>query len=175
MNLHFSPFPLLSTERLLLRPLQSKDAEAIFILRSDENINKYLDRPKAKTIADAQQFIQKITDGIAHNESFFWALTIKADDLLAGTICLWNIDVANNNAEIGYELLPEYQGKGLMQEAIQKVIAFGFDEIQLQSIEACVHKENKASVKLLEKNNFSINAKKENDSAGDMMIYSLST
>jgi [ribosomal protein S5]-alanine N-acetyltransferase len=169
MNINFSPFPQLSTERLLLRSLQDTDAGEIFALRSDDNNNKYLDRPKANTIEDAQEFIQKIVNGISNNESIYWVISFKNETTLAGTICLWNFDTVKEVAEIGYELLPGYKGKGIMQEAMQKVIAFCFETMQLQSIEACVHKDNIASVKLLEKNNF-IYTKSENS---DMIIYAL--
>ena len=131
MQINFSPFPVLSTERLLLRQLQSSDDKEIFALRSDDNINKYLDRPKANTIEDAQAFIQKISNGIVNNESIYWVISLKNETTLAGTIGLWNFDKEKSAAEIGYELLPQYQGKGIMQEAMQKVIAFCFETMQL--------------------------------------------
>jgi ribosomal-protein-alanine N-acetyltransferase len=55
---------------------------------------------------------------------------------------LLNIRKAENRAEIGYELLPSFQGKGIMHEAISEVIEFGFQEMQLQTIEAWSKIEN---------------------------------
>src|SRR5437868_13096004 len=120
LNLNFTPFPNLITERLFLRQLKIEDANEIFTLRSSDEVNRFLDRPKATTIDEARQFINKINDGINKNESVYWAITFKNDSKLIGTICYWNISKENDRAEIGYELQPRYQGKGIMQEAILK-------------------------------------------------------
>ena len=75
-------------------------------------------------------------------------------DKLIGTICLFNFLDDNKLAEIGYELLPGYQGLGIMQEATSKVIDFGIQHIGLNSIKAYTHSENQRSTRLLEKFNF---------------------
>jgi ribosomal-protein-alanine N-acetyltransferase len=60
VNRSFTPFPILTTERLTLRQLSTDDGQNIFALRSDTEINKYLDRQASKTIEDAINFINKI-------------------------------------------------------------------------------------------------------------------
>ena len=60
MAVVFPPFPQLETDRLILRQLSSRDEEEIFSLRSSDIVNKYLNRPKAKSIEDAKNFIEKI-------------------------------------------------------------------------------------------------------------------
>jgi ribosomal-protein-alanine N-acetyltransferase len=67
---------------------------------------------------------------------------------------LWTLNEVENKAEVGYELIPEYQGKGISQEALSAAIEFGFNTLQLGKIEAYTHKENLASIKLLGKLNF---------------------
>jgi len=133
---NFFPFPVLQTERLILRQLSMQDEKEIFLLRSDESVNKHIDRPRATSLKDAQEFIKKINDYVAANESLYWAINFKNDKKLIGTVCYWNICKAENRAEIGYELLPSFQGKGIMHEAISEVIEFGFQMMQLQTIEA---------------------------------------
>ena len=71
-----------------------------------------------------------------------------------GTICLFDFSDDNSKAEIGFELLPAYQGKGIMQEAASKVVVFAFQQIGLKTIDACTHPENLGSIRLLEKLNF---------------------
>src|SRR3990167_3457862 len=137
-KINFTPFPLLETERLTLRQLSLEDANEIFRLRSDKSVNKFLDRPIAKTIDDANQFINKINDSIAKNELIYWVITLKNHPKLIGTICLWNISEDRSKAEIGFELLLEYHGKGIMQEVILKVIKYGFEEMHLRSIDGDV-------------------------------------
>lgn len=72
-------------------------------------------------------------------------------------------------AEIGYELLPDFQGKGIMQEAISKVIDFGILHIGLNSIEAYTHSKNQSSTRLLEKFNF----KKNSAGEGNFIMFKL--
>ena len=166
---NFIPFPVLKTERLTLRQLVSSDDNEIFALRSDDNVNKYLDRKPSQSIEDAKNFIQTINENIQRNDSIYWAITLNDTDKLIGTICLFDFSKDQLKAEIGYELLPDFQGKGLMQEAVSKVIDFGTQHIGLYSIEAYTHSQNKSSTRLLEKLNF------KKHSAGDdnFMIFKL--
>jgi len=154
MNKNFSPFPILETERLFLRKLSLDDAEEIFTLRSNDEVNKYIDRPKANDIDEAIAFINKVNIGVANDNWLYWVICFKDNPMLIGTICLWNLNEVENKAEVGYELIPKYQGKGIAQEVLSKIIEFGFDVVQLNKIEAYTHKENLSSTKLLEKFNF---------------------
>jgi [ribosomal protein S5]-alanine N-acetyltransferase len=151
----FIPFPRLATARLILRQLEERDAPEIFLLRSNETVNQFIDRPRAETINDATQFIQNINARIATTQALYWAIVPKNDTKLAGTICLFNFDEKQNKAEIGYELLPDHQGMGIMYEAFSSVVSYCFEHMQLGSIEAFTHAQNAASIKLLEKNDFS--------------------
>lgn len=166
---NFTPFPVLTTERLTLRQLISSDDKEIFALRSDDNVNKYLDRKPGKSIDDAKNFIQTINENIQKNDSIYWVITLNGTNKLIGTICLFEFSNDNLKAEIGYELLPAFQGKGIMQEATSKVIDFGIQHIGLNSIEAYTHSENQSSTRLLKKLNF-----KRYDTGDDnLMIFKL--
>lgn len=140
----------LETPRLKLRKLAFADAAQLVLLRSDERVNRYLDRPASTTHEEALQFISKI---LAAN-SYYWALTLQNETALIGTMCLWNAHREKSVVEIGYELLPAYHGKGLMTEALQAVIAYNSTVLQFETIIATLHIENIPSIKLLEKNGF---------------------
>ena len=168
---NFKPFPVLKTERLTLRQLANTDDNEIFALRSNENVNKYLDRKRSKSIDDAKTFIQTINKNIQKNDSIYWAITLNDTDKLIGTICLFDFSDDNLKAEIGFELLPEFQGKGIMQEATSKVIDFGIQRIGLNLIEAYTHSENQSSTRLLEKFNF----KKNSSSEEKVMMFILTS
>jgi ribosomal-protein-alanine N-acetyltransferase len=177
-HIQFNPFPVLTTARLLLRQLTMEDEEEIYALRTDESVNRYLDRLKARTISDARKFIEKINNSIKNNELIIWGICLKQDPKLIGSICLWNIAKEDNKAEAGYELLPAYQGKGLMQEALAKVIDYGFDIMQLRTIEAFANVKNTQSAHLLEKLHFTRDTLLENKLTGkeeytNTIIYSL--
>jgi [ribosomal protein S5]-alanine N-acetyltransferase len=148
------PFPILQTERLLLRQLTDKDAAEIFALHSDKNVNKYLNRKPCNSLDDAKSFIQMILANEQKNDSVYWAIGLRGTDTLIGTICLYDISASQERAEIGFELLPGYQGKGFMQEAVLAVIRFGKEQLGLQLIEAFTHAGNQASIRLLQKCRF---------------------
>jgi ribosomal-protein-alanine N-acetyltransferase len=177
MTINFQPFPRITTERLVLRQLEESDAPEIFIMRSDERILKYIDIPIAKSVEDGLAFINKINKAISENESIYWAITAKDDNTLIGTICLWNISKENLCAEMGYALHPDFQGKGIMHETITKIIEYGFEKMNLHSIEAVVDPRNLRSINVLVKNHFirvansNSNSNLEKDS--EMILYSL--
>ena len=175
---NFKPFPNLTTERLLLRQPDINDDKEILAIRSSEIVNKYLDRPTVISLEEARNFIHKINTGIDKNECFYWAITIKNTDKLIGTICLWNFSKENNSAEIGYELYPDFHGKGIMQEAIKTVIYFGFEQMKFETITAFTDRDNEKSNKLLEKNNFKLLMRHEHENMGieapaDTLVYIL--
>lgn len=150
----FSPFPDLSTERLKLRQLTLGDEKEIFLLRSDSEVNQFLDRPRAETIEDARQFIQTIRSGVQEDKWVHWAICLRGDPALIGTIGLWNISREHSKAEIGYELLPAWQGKGIMNEVLSTVLHYGFSRMKLRTIEAILDPANTRSLKLLQTHGF---------------------
>lgn len=174
MNNIIDSFPYLETENLTLRPLSIEDDNEIYALRSDLNVALYLDRPLAVTIADAREFINKIISG-NNKTGIYWVITQKNKTKLIGTICLWNFSADKAKAEIGYELLPAYQGKGIMQEAITAVLKYVFDIMKFDLIEAEVAAGNSKSIRLLEKNGFKYSGTTPNSDKEvlTMLIYKL--
>lgn len=154
LTINFNPFPELSTERLQLRQINNEDANELFLLRSDERVMSFIDRPRAKSIFDALEFIQKVNDSLTNNDGINWGIALKNDSKLIGTIGFWRIVKEHHRAEIGYLLHPDYHGKGIMQEAFATVIDYGFIIMRLHSVEANVNPDNAASIKLLERNKF---------------------
>jgi ribosomal-protein-alanine N-acetyltransferase len=172
-----TPFPTLSTERLTLRALTSNDRHELLRLRSDEQVNRHLERTKQPSLVDVDKFIQKIDSIVKNNEGVYWAISLKDIPGLIGTICYWNFDFKDSRADLGYELLPAFQDKGMMQEALVEVTRYGFEIIGLKTILAMVHPKNQASIKLLERNGFVLDGdhklvSKEN--AGAERVYFLS-
>jgi ribosomal-protein-alanine N-acetyltransferase len=154
LEINLNPFPVLATARLLLREISKEDAKEIFFLRSDKQVLRFLDRAPAASITEAIQWIQMINDSTKKNEVVTWAITLKDEPTLIGTITFWNIKKEHYRAEIGYVLHPAHHGKGLMQEAMTAVLDYGFENLKLHSVEANVNPQNQASIKLLEKNQF---------------------
>lgn len=168
------PFPTLTTERLLLRQLTKTDDQAIFKIRSNDIVYKYITKATFKKIEEAQAFITKINKGIANKEHMFWAITLKETKELIGTICLWNFSKERLVAEVGYELYPDYHKKGIMNETLTKVGEFGFEDLKLKSIEAFTHKENEASKTLLKRHGFRLEKNRTDKGFPNNIIYILS-
>ena len=150
----WNPFPILQTARLVLKEIGLADLGEIFELRSDPRVMQYIPRPLAGSLQDAKIFIEAIQASQTNQEAINWGIFQTEDTGLVGTICLWNISGLNARAELGYLLKPTLHGKGLMQEAVTRVIEFGFYAMNLHSIEAQVAPENYTSIRLLERTGF---------------------
>jgi len=153
MMMNFTPFPTLTTEHLCLRQITIEDLQELFILKSDLRLLDHYDG-KAKTYEETRQFLEKITDEIIKNKWILWGITLKNKNKLVGSICFWNLSEERSKAEIGYELMIDQQGKGIMQEAMIAVIDYGFKHMKLQVIEALPNPSNTRSIKLLMRNRF---------------------
>jgi len=154
LTFSFDPFPVIETERLLLRRVVREDAKDLFLLRSDKEVMKYIGRPLAVSTDDILVLIDKFDTSLKQGEGISWAITLKEENLLKGTIGFWRIIRDHHRAEIGYMLHPGLHGKGIMQEALTAVLDYGFQVMKLHTVEAIVEPGNESSVRMLEKNNF---------------------
>ncbi len=154
LALNFSTFPVLSTERLLLRKIQEDDIDNLFKMRSNAEVMKYVDKPLAKTKADAKALYDNMATMLHNNTAIGWAIQLKEDKEMIGHIGFWRIDATNHRAEIGYILQQEHAGKGYAGEAIQATLQHAFSNLRLHSIQAVINPANIASRKLLIKNGF---------------------
>lgn len=147
------PFPIIITERLNLRKIVSADLDRVYFFRSDKEINKYIKRPP-QTRETAIAHIQLLDDNLRTDKAIAWGITTKESDILIGSICLWNFSEDKKKAEVGYDLDPEFQGKGIMSEALKAVLDFGFNQRGFETIEAYTDYRNIPSKKLLKLHGF---------------------
>lgn len=144
----------LETERLILRIISESDVNELFILRSHPEVNKFVQRNSPKNTFEALNFILTMKNREARNEIVFLGISLKNSFKVIGTICLWKFSEDRKTAEVGYELLPEFHGNGIMYEALEKVLDFGFNELSLENIEAFTSEKNEKSIGLLKKFSF---------------------
>jgi ribosomal-protein-alanine N-acetyltransferase len=154
LTVNFNPFPVLETERLRLRQITEVDKNEIFALRSDKDIMQYVPRPLMKTMDEAVAFIKMINENIEKQEFINWAITSKSDDLLIGVIGFYRMQKENYRAEVGYILHTDFHKQGIMKEALDVVIDYGFIQMKLHSIEAVIDPRNTASENVLIRSNF---------------------
>ncbi len=170
--INFIPFPVLTSDRLTLRQLSINDQPDIFALRSDPEINKFLDRQPCKTIEGAIDFINKINDSIKSNNAIYWVITLTKTRTFVGTIGVFNFSNEKDGCEIGYELMTRFQGQGIMKEAIELVIDYAFQTLKFRSIVAFTHHSNQRSTKLLTKFNFNKSSEPDKENL-DLDIFTL--
>jgi [ribosomal protein S5]-alanine N-acetyltransferase len=159
LDVNFDPFPVLTSERLVLRQLQVEDVDAIFKLRSNPAVMRYINRPLTRTKEDAMEWYEIVVTRLKNNEGITWCMALKEDvRKKIGNIGLWRIEKENYRAELGYMIEPEYQGRSLTTEAIGIVIDYGFNTMKLHSIEAIIDPQNIASAAVLQKTGFILEA-----------------
>ncbi|MCG2420195.1 GNAT family N-acetyltransferase [Aequorivita sp. F47161] len=147
------PFPVIITEHLNLRKIVPADIDRIYFFRTDKKINKFIKRePQTREMTISH--IEKITANMRNNKSFNWGITTKESNKLIGSICLWNFSEDKKTAEVGYDLDPKFQGKGMMSEALKAVIDFGFTQGGFNTIEAFTDYRNIPSKSLLKRHGF---------------------
>lgn len=154
LRLEFSPFPQLYTPRLHLRRLELTDAPALFRMRSDERVMRFVPRPLQIAVEESVALIELILNDLHNNDGITWAICLRDAIEPIGTIGLWKMDKPNHRAEVGYMLRYDCWRKGYAAEALAAVEEYGFNEMQLHSIEARLDPAHAASARVLEKRGF---------------------
>ena len=178
LQLNFNPFPELRTERLVLRKTLEADLNQLFLIRSNPQIMNAIDKELAETLQDAKLLLDKMDALINESGGIIWAICLKEDNVQIGNISFHIITKEHHRAEMGYVLLPHFQRRGIVNEAIKALLDFGFNNLKLHSVEAKINPINLASKNILEKNGFIKEAHlKENfyfrNKFSDTAIYSL--
>jgi len=154
MEFNFEDFPKLETERFILRKGIVDDSQDIFMLYSDENVVKYIPLTLFTSVEDAIYEINWYDKIFKERTGLRWVIEETKTKKVIGTCGYLNYENEHNRIEIGYDLKPEYWGKGIMQEALSSIIHFAFTSMGINKIEAKVEPENTSSIRLLEKLNF---------------------
>lgn len=176
--INFNPFPTITTKNLLLRRMTQDDKHDIFEMRKDPRMHEYTDTKRDENIDDTTAYIDKMLRGVDENKWIIWAIEHKASKKVIGSISIWNIDKNQETAELGYGIVPDYQGKGLMKEALLSVINYGFNTMRLKLLDAYTEEENISSIKILGSCKFkAVNKVDEpgycNDRLYHMIVYRL--
>lgn len=150
-----SRFPVLETSRLVLRETTPADAPVLFAIHSDADAMRWFG---TEPLPD-EQAAQQVIEGWAAartlaNPGIRWGIERRDDGRLIGTCGLFRWNRQWRACMVGYELARDAWGQGYMREALLVVLGFGFVQMQLNRIEAQVHPDNLASLKLVERLGF---------------------
>jgi len=170
-------FPTIRTKRLELVEITQLHLKDIYNLFADENVTRFYNLLPLTVESEAQKFIDWFETRFNDKLGIRWGISLKGELNIVGTIGFNNY-TKRHRANIGYDLQTAYWNNGIMTEALSAVINFGFNELQVNRIEAEVMQGNVNSERLLNKLNF----KKEgilrqwmfwNEKYYDMSMFSL--
>ena len=146
--------PVLEGARLRLRAFRDDDADALFTIYSDPRVMRYWSFAAWTERRQAEEKLALIARQVRETDIHPWAIADGQDDGLIGGVTLFAIDRTNRRGEIGYNLHPDRQGKGLANEAVRLALVYAFDELGLERIEADIDPRNDASCRFVEKLGF---------------------
>ncbi len=148
-------YPELQTARLVLRSLRMEDADFLFKEWSDPLVTELMsDEEPLRTREQAEEFLRSLQTPEKIPALQWWGIELKAEGRLIGTCGYFRWNQQHHRAEIGYDLYPEVWGQGLMPEALQVLVRYGFAGMNLNRIEALTHIENQRSQRVLSKLGF---------------------
>jgi ribosomal-protein-alanine N-acetyltransferase len=148
---NFNPFPVIETQRLILRKPVPVDIPAWFKMRSNEENMRYIGRLPAKDISEVESLFQLVIADIEANKHIGWVVCEKENPAkFVGMIGFHRIKVEHHRAEVGYMIEQEFQGKGYGKESVQAIINYAFDTMHIHNIEADIDKDNIVSERLLQ-------------------------
>lgn len=151
MDLFSSYMPELETQRLRLRRLTMRDAQDIFAYSRDPQVARYVLWEAQTSLSDARAYLRFMLRKYRLGEPASWGIEWKESGQIIGTIGFMWIQRENASAEVGYSLSRSFWNRGIMTEALQEVIRFGFSGMNLNRIEAQHETQNPASGAVMRK------------------------
>ena len=148
------PTPILTTERLTLRPMTMDDAADLFTVFSDPAVVRYWSAEPWTSVAFAESAIARALDGYREQSEVRLGIELAATGALIGTVNLHHFFPQNRRCELGYALGSPHWGKGYATEALEVALDYGFHELRLNRVEADIDPRNGASAAVLERLGF---------------------
>lgn len=141
----------IETERLLLQPMSTDDAEFIYELYNSPKFIEFIGDRKIRTVHDAEKYItEKFLPQLEKLGFGNYLIVLKDGNKKVGGVGIFERDGLEVH-DIGFSFLPEFEGKGYGYESASKLMEVGFKEFGLKKISAITTKANISSQKLIEK------------------------
>lgn len=152
--MNWDSFPTINAERISLRWITGDDIDALYRIFSHPEVMRYWGAPALVDRNAAVELVNEIHDAFQRRSSLKWGIAQRTDNTIIGTATLFNLNLDNRRAEVGYGLDRNQWGKGYMQEALRALLKYAFDELGLHRLEADVDPRNAASIRTLERLGF---------------------
>jgi [ribosomal protein S5]-alanine N-acetyltransferase len=147
-------FPVLETNRLVLRMIEKSDAQSVIKYMSDKDVMEHYGLEPFQTLEDALGEISWYQSIFNENTGIRWGITLKGENEVIGSCGFLNLVAQHQRTDIGFELSKDYWGKGIASEALEAVIKYGFEKMNMHRIQALIEPPNIRSQKLVEKHGF---------------------
>ena len=142
----------LETDRLILRRFELSDASDVYNnYASNDNVTKFLTWPSHKSVEVSKSYLEYVVSTYYNLNVYQWAIELKSNNEVVGSISVVKIDEENETFEIGYVLGESYWGLGIMPEAFEKIIKFFKDEVGVRKISARHDVNNPNSGRVMQK------------------------
>lgn len=149
--MEYGYMPTLETRRLRLRKLAMRDAQDIYDYSRDPLVARYVLWEAHRSIGESRSYLRYMLRKYRLGEPASWGIEWKATGQIIGTIGFMWIQRENASAEVGYSLSRAFWNQGVMTEALQELIRYGFRSLNLNRIEAQHETENPASGAVMRK------------------------
>lgn len=143
--------PTLQTPRLILRRMTMRDAKDIFAYSCDEEVARHVLWPAQRDVSEAKDYCRFMMRRYRQDEPASWGIEEKKSGRVVGTIGYMDYSMDNASVEVGYSLARWLWNGGYMTEALGRVIAYTFEEMDINRIEAQHELDNPASGRVMEK------------------------
>ena len=146
--------PVITTPRVVLRWISENDIDGLYDVFSDPQVMRYWSTAPLPNREAAAAMQREIADGNLRDTMMKWGLALRESNHIIGTTTLFNLNLDNGRAELGYAMARAYWGKGYMHEALQALLSHAFEVLELRRLEADVDPRNAASIRTLERLGF---------------------
>lgn len=150
----FGEFPVIETNRFILKEISEIYRENFIEIFSDEEVMKYSGIEVSDPKKQADFYLRKVEAMYNNKKGIRWAIINKESGEFIGDIGFYNIDFYSNNAEIGYTIVKKFWRQGVASECIKVVQNFAFENLNMNRIVAMIDSNNTSSIKLSEKLGF---------------------
>ena len=174
----FCQLPTLETNRFILRKLLYSDRYDIFAYANNPRVAEHVLWNAHETEIDTIAFLNLVYQAYNKNMAAPWGIELKSNHKIIGTAGFVSCNIEENSAEIGFALAEDHWAKGIITEAVKKIIEFGFNKMELETITSRCKPENIGSARIMEKCGFEYEGTIENQmyikgKFEDMRMYSI--
>ena len=143
---------LLKTDRLILRRLTLDDVDAMFDnWASSSNVTRFMTWPAHRNKDITKMVLTDWVNSYEKLDYYQWGIVLKDSLTLIGAISIVNINEEDKSVEVGYCIGEEWWNQGIVTEALQRIIKFFFEEININRVEAYHDIRNIASGRVMQK------------------------